>query len=62
MNKDQMLSMDTYIFLSFINTKLRDEFENIESLCKFYDLEEEAIINKLDTIDYKYDTETNQFK
>lgn len=62
MNKDQILSMDTYILLSFINTKLRDEFENIKSLCKFYDLEEEDIINKLNTINYKYDTETNQFK
>ena len=62
MNKDQMLSMDPYMLLSFINTKLRDEFESIESLSSYYDLKEKDIIDKLGVIGYEYDSSTNQFK
>lgn len=62
MNKDRMLSMDPYMLLSFINTKLRDEFESIESLFSYYDLEEKDIIDKLSAIGYEYDSSTNQFK
>lgn len=62
MNKDQMLSMDPYMLLSFINTKLRDEFESIESLAIYYDLKERDIIDKLSAIGYEYDSITNQFK
>lgn len=62
MNKDQMLSMDPYMLLSFINTKLRDEFESIESLSSYYDLKVKDIIDKLGAIGYEYDSSTNQFK
>lgn len=62
LNKDQMLSMDPYMLLSFINTKLRDEFESIESLSSYYDLKERDIIDKLSAIGYEYDSSTNQFK
>ncbi|WML33622.1 DUF4250 domain-containing protein [Clostridium sp. OS1-26] len=62
MNKDQMLSMDPYMLLSFINTKLRDEFESIESLAIYYDLKERDIIDKLSAVGYEYDRITNQFK
>lgn len=62
MNKDKILSMDPYMLISFINTKLRDEFENIEGLCSYYDLKERDIIDKLSAVGYKYDSNTNQFK
>lgn len=62
MNKDQMLSMDPYMLLSFINTKLRDEFESIDSLFNYYDVKEEDIEGKLKSIGYEYDSISNQFK
>ncbi|WPC44045.1 DUF4250 domain-containing protein [Clostridium sp. JS66] len=62
MDKDQILLMDAHILLSFINTKLRDEFESISSLCSYYDIKEEDIKYKLEKIDYTYDTNLNQFK
>ncbi|RFM20417.1 DUF4250 domain-containing protein [Clostridium botulinum] len=53
--------MNPYILLSLVNTKLRDEFENLKDFCKTYDLKEDEIIIKMKTIDYKYDSEINQF-
>lgn len=43
MDKDQILLMDAHILLSFINTKLRDQFESISSLFNYYDIKEEDI-------------------
>ncbi|MBC2581338.1 DUF4250 domain-containing protein [Clostridium sp. DJ247] len=56
-----MLAMDPYILLSWINTKLRDEFNTLDMLCDDYEIENEDIINKLKFIDYIYNEETNQF-
>ncbi|HCL4576396.1 DUF4250 domain-containing protein [Clostridium botulinum] len=60
-DKDQIRNMNPYILLSLVNTKLRDEFENFKDFCKTYDLREDEIITKMKTIDYKYDSEINQF-
>lgn len=62
MNKEKMLSMDTYMLLSFINTKLRDEFESVSSLSNYYDVNEEDIKDRLKSIGYEYDGISNQFK
>ncbi|WP_434293205.1 DUF4250 domain-containing protein [Clostridium botulinum] len=60
-DKDQIRNMNPYILLSLVNTKLRDGFENLKDFCKTYDLKEDEIITKMKTIDYKYDSEINQF-
>ncbi len=54
-------SMDVNILLSIVNMKLRDEFENLEELVKFYDISEEELKKKLDALGYHYCSETNQF-
>jgi hypothetical protein len=61
MDNNKALSMDSYIFLSWINTKLRDEFNNLSILCEEYDIERQDIINKLKTIGYVYNENNNQF-
>jgi hypothetical protein len=61
MDNNKALSMDSYIFLSWINTKLRDEFNNLSILCEEYDIERQAIMNKLKTIGYVYNENNNQF-
>ncbi len=54
--------MDSYIALSFINTKLRDEYSSLENLCSSLELNEEKIIEKFKAIDYRYSRENNRFK
>ena len=54
--------MDANILLSLINTKLRDFYDSLDSLCDDlgYDIEE---INKsLNNIGYYYDDNINQFR
>ncbi|MCI9048967.1 MAG: DUF4250 domain-containing protein [Coprobacillus sp.] len=57
-----MLPKDPVMLLSFINMKLRDQYDSLESLCEDFNVSKEEIIEKLKTIDYIYDNEKNQFK
>ena len=52
---------DPYILLSFINTKLRDNYSNLDLLCDDLDLQKEEIINRLYNIGYYYNEELNTF-
>lgn len=52
---------DPYMTLSLINTKLRDECNNLEDLCKTYDLDQEELIGRMDAIGYTYSEKYNQF-
>lgn len=61
LDKDRILTMDSYILLSVINMKLRDEFLSLDDLCKTYNIEESEIINKLESIEVHYNRATNQF-
>lgn len=57
-----MLPRDPAMLLSFINMKLRDQYDSLEALCDDLDISESEIVEKLKTIDYIYDIEKNQFK
>ncbi len=52
---------DPAILLSFINTKLRDEFPDLDELCKSLCTDREAVENKLAAINYFYDRQKNRF-
>ena len=56
-----MLPKDPYILLSFVNTKLRDEFDTLEDLCAAFDVEPQAVSNTLEGLDYRYDPTYHQF-
>lgn len=56
-----MLPQDPYILLSFVNTKLRDEYESLESLCAALDADESSLRQTLAGLDYRYDPVHNQF-
>ena len=62
MTNEDMKSMDPVMLLSFINTKLRDEYNSFEALCSDLSLEEEFLDKKLQDIGYEYNIEINQFK
>ena len=54
-----MLPQDPFILLSFINMKLRDEYESLDALSDGLDVDIEEIKSKLG---FKYDSAQNQFK
>lgn len=52
---------DPFILLSFINTKLRDFYLNLDELCEELEVPKDDIVSALDKIDYKYDLKLNRF-
>lgn len=62
MTNEGIKSMDPYMLLSVINTKLRDEYSSLDMLCDDMDIDKENVIDKLSSVDYKYDEGINQFK
>lgn len=57
-----MLPKDPAMLLSFINMKLRDQYDSLTSLCDDLDISQDEIIQTLQKIDYIYDEQLNQFK
>lgn len=62
MDRENILAMDSNILLSWVNTKLRDEFTDLEDLCNQYDLNEVEIKDKIKALGYSYNKGSNQFK
>ena len=56
-----MLPNDEFVLLSVINTKLRDFYDSLESLCDDLDEDIDSIKSKLDKIGYIYDENLNIF-
>lgn len=56
-----MIPKDPGMLLSFVNLKLRDFYGSLESLCEDLDVDPGEITSKLESIDYHYDSEKNQF-
>ena len=56
-----MIPKGPVILLSFINTKLRDEYESLSDLCAALDADEAAVRDALAGLDYQYDPVHNRF-
>lgn len=56
-----MIPKDPVILLSFVNMKLRDEYDSLEDLCAALDADQGEIIADLSTLSYHYDRIRNQF-
>ncbi len=56
------LPSDPFMLLSFINTKLRDEYSTLEELCSSLDIEKDALTDKLGAAGFVYMPEINQFR
>ena len=52
---------DPNILLSVVNTKLRDFYDSLDSLCDDLDYDKEEIIRILKSIGYIYNKDLNQF-
>lgn len=56
-----MIPKDPVMLLSFMNLKLRDFYGNLEQLCEDLNVEKAEIVAELESIDYHYDEDRNQF-
>lgn len=56
------LPQDDFILLSYVNTKLRDEYSSLEDFCAVEGADSVQILAKLKGIGYVYDEEENSFK
>ena len=53
---------DPYLLYSYINMKLRDEYDSIDDFCAANDMQIETILNAINAAGFSYDEETNQLK
>lgn len=49
------------MLLSYVNMKLRDDYNDLDEMCKSLALEKQELIDKLAGIGYTYQKENNQF-
>lgn len=56
-----MLPQDPIILLSYVNTKLRDEYSSLDELCDALDADKEELVRRLEGVNYRYSAERNQF-
>lgn len=52
---------DPVMLLSYVNTKLRDEYTSLYELCSSENADINEVTRKLNAINYFYNNETNQF-
>lgn len=57
-----MLPKDTFMLLSMINMKLRDQYSSIDELCEDMDEDKTVINEKLNSAGFVYDQEVNQYR
>ncbi len=55
------LPQDPFILFSFINMKLRDEFDSLDELCRTLDVDKDILCDKLSTVGFEYDSVNNCF-
>ncbi len=55
------LPKDPFMLLSYVNTKLRDNFPSLEELAKSLGEDEGAILGTLENAGFTYDKDLNRF-
>lgn len=57
----ELLPNDPFMLLSFINMKLRDNYNSLEELCEDLDINRTELIKKLGDAGFEYDSVQNKF-
>lgn len=55
------LPQDTFILLSYVNTKLRDEYSSLDDLCGALACSKSELEERLNALGYVYDENSNKF-
>ncbi len=56
-----MLPQDPMVLLSYVNTKLRDEYDDLDAFCEDRDLDRAELENRLAAVGFVYREEQNRF-
>ncbi|MDE7336137.1 MAG: DUF4250 domain-containing protein [Muribaculaceae bacterium] len=56
------LPHDPFILLSYVNTKLRDEYDSLQAMCDDMDLNLAELEARLAAAGFEYMPETNRFR
>lgn len=56
-----MLPQDPNILLSYINTKLRDQYPSLDELCMDLNADKDEIIHTMSALGYIYDESSRRF-
>lgn len=54
--------MDPHLLYSLVNTKLRNDYADLDDLVRSFDLDREALEQRLADAGYVYNTDQNQFR
>ncbi len=57
-----MLPKDPFILLSYVNQKLRDDYDSLEDLCEDLELDREALEQELAAAGFAWDGEHRCFR
>ena len=55
------LPQDPFILLSFVNTKLRDDYSSLDEMCNDLDIDRKALEDELRASGFEYSAENNKF-
>lgn len=56
------LPTDPFILLSYVNTKLRDEYDSLDKFCQSEDVDKDTLVSKLHDAGFDYMPQINQFR
>ncbi|WP_434356493.1 DUF4250 domain-containing protein [Parasalinivibrio latis] len=62
MDLKNFANMDPVMLMSIVNMKLRDEFTDLDDLTRYFDIDPEALKNKLAEAGFEYLPESKQFR
>lgn len=57
-----MLPSDPYILLSYVNTKLRDDYDSLDELCVSLGVSKDDVVKPLAEAGFTYQPSINQFR
>ena len=57
-----MLPKDPFILLSYVNQKLRDDYDSLDALCEDLELDRDALEKRLAEAGFAYDEARNCFR
>ncbi len=55
-------NMDAVMLMSIVNMKLRDDFNSLDDIVRYFDIDAEALKTKLATAGFDYMEEQKQFR
>lgn len=56
------LPKDPLMLLSVVNTRLRDRFDSLVSLCEDLEISDRELCGRLEAVGFAYDAGCNQFR